>query len=80
MRVRKSTTFGYCTGFIEAHKAGLKSIKRDELEAHFLAGGHVTSVVHALVSAAKANIDLTFQMLRLSILPVGMCLKLFKCR
>jgi uncharacterized protein YqfA (UPF0365 family) len=31
------------------------------LEAHYLAGGHVAQVVHALVSASKANIDLTFQ-------------------
>src|SRR5690606_38286319 len=28
----------------------------------FLAGGHVEAVVHALVSAEKANIDLTFKM------------------
>jgi uncharacterized protein YqfA (UPF0365 family) len=47
---------------IEAHKAGLQGIKRDDLEAHFLAGGHVEAVVHALVSAEKANIDLTFKM------------------
>jgi uncharacterized protein YqfA (UPF0365 family) len=32
------------------------------LEAHYLAGGHVVRVVHALVSANKANIDLSFQM------------------
>jgi uncharacterized protein YqfA (UPF0365 family) len=47
---------------IEAHKAGLKTLTRDELEAHYLAGGHVEKVVHALVSASKANIDLPFQM------------------
>lgn len=47
---------------IEAHKAGLKDIKRDDLEAHYLAGGHVEQVVHALVSAEKANIDLPFKM------------------
>jgi len=47
---------------IEATKAGLAFIKRDELEAHYLAGGHVEQVIHALVSASKANIDLTFQM------------------
>ena len=47
---------------IEAHKAGLKTLTRDELEAHYLAGGHVERVVHALVSASKANIDLSFQM------------------
>ena len=37
-------------------------ITRDELEAHYMAGGHVEKVVHALVSASKANIDLSFQM------------------
>ena len=41
-------------------KAGLE-LYRDLLEAHYLAGGHVAQVVHALVSASKANIDLTFQ-------------------
>ncbi|MCW3789073.1 flotillin-like protein FloA, partial [Marinilabiliaceae bacterium AAT] len=62
MRVRKVPPSVIVRALIEATKAGLQNIKRDELEAHFLAGGHVTSVVHALVSAAKANIDLTFQM------------------
>ena len=40
----------------------IKTLTRDELEAHYLAGGHVEKVVHALVSASKANIDLPFQM------------------
>ncbi|GAF04589.1 flotillin-like protein FloA [Saccharicrinis fermentans] len=62
MRVRKVPPSVIVRALIEANKAGINSIKRDELEAHYLAGGHVTSVVHALVSAAKANIDLTFQM------------------
>jgi UPF0365 protein BDI_2116 len=47
---------------IEAHKAGLKAVTRDDLEAHYLAGGHVEKVVHALVSASKANIDLDLKM------------------
>ncbi len=62
MRIRKVPPFIIVRAMIEAHKAGLPGVKRDELEAHFLAGGHVESVVHALVSASKANIDLTFQM------------------
>ena len=37
-------------------------MNRDDLEAHYLAGGNVEKVVHALVSAAKANIDLEFKM------------------
>ena len=62
MRIRKVPPQIIVRGMIEAHKAGLKNITRDELEAHYLAGGHVERVVHALVSASKANIDLGFQM------------------
>ncbi|MDR3340635.1 MAG: flotillin-like FloA family protein, partial [Candidatus Symbiothrix sp.] len=62
MRLRKVPPPIIVNAMIEAHKAGLKNITRDQLEAHYLAGGHVERVVHALVSAEKANIDLTFQM------------------
>jgi uncharacterized protein YqfA (UPF0365 family) len=62
MRWRKVPPTVIVRSMIEAHKAGLDTIKRDELEAHFLAGGHVEQVIHALVSASKANIDLPFQM------------------
>ncbi|HPB06122.1 MAG TPA: flotillin-like protein FloA [Prolixibacteraceae bacterium] len=62
MRFRKVPPGVITRAMIEAHKAGLGFVKRDELEAHFLAGGHVENVVHALVSADKANIELTFKM------------------
>ena len=62
MRIRNVPPYVIVPGLIEAHKAGLSNITRDGLEAHFLAGGHVEKVVHALVSASKANIDLPFQM------------------
>ena len=62
MRIRKVPPQVIVRAMIEAHRAGLKTITRDELEAHYLAGGHVERVVHALVSASKANIDLGFQM------------------
>lgn len=62
MRIRRVPPRIIVYAMIEAHKAGLKTITRDELEAHYLAGGHVEKVVHALVSASKANIELTFQM------------------
>ena len=62
MRIRKVPPQAIVSGMIEAHKAGLNTITRDELEAHYLAGGHVERVVHALVSAAKANIELDFKM------------------
>jgi len=62
MRLRKVPPPVIVSSMIEAHKAGLNNIVRDQLEAHYLAGGHVERVVHALVSAEKANIDLAFQM------------------
>ena len=62
MRWRKVPPSVIARSMIEAHKAGLKDINRDDMEAHFLAGGHVERVIHALVSANKANLDLTFQM------------------
>ncbi|MGB4085842.1 MAG: flotillin-like protein FloA, partial [Bacteroidales bacterium] len=61
MRWRKVPPPIIVRAMIEADKAGLK-LNRDELEAHYLAGGHVAQVVHALVSANKANIDLSFKM------------------
>ncbi|MGN0230565.1 MAG: flotillin-like protein FloA [Muribaculaceae bacterium] len=62
MRIRKVPARVIVQAMIEAHKAGLSEVNRDDLEAHFLAGGNVEKVVHALVSAAKANIDLGFKM------------------
>ncbi|BAG83651.1 flotillin-like protein FloA [Candidatus Azobacteroides pseudotrichonymphae] len=62
MRLRKVPAPVIVNAMVEAHKAGLKNITRDQLEAHYLAGGHVERVVHALVSAEKASIALTFQM------------------
>ena len=62
MRLRRVPPHTIVYAMIEAHKAGLKNVTRDNLEAHYLAGGHVEQVVHALVSASKANIDLPFQM------------------
>ena len=56
MRIRNVPPYVIVPAMIEAHKAGLSTITRDELEAHYMAGGH------ALVSASKANIELSFQM------------------
>ena len=61
MRIRKVPAQTIVRAMIEAHKAGLSEVNRDDLEAHYLAGGNVEKVVHALVSAAKANIELTFK-------------------
>ena len=61
MRIRNVPPSVIVPSLIEAHKAGLGYITRDNLEAHFMTGGHVQRVVHALVSASKANIDLSFE-------------------
>lgn len=61
MRWRKVPPSTIVSAMIEGTKAGLK-MNANDLEAHYLAGGNVTNVVHALVSAQKANINLDFQM------------------
>ena len=61
MRWRKVPPGVIVRAMIEGSKAGL-DLYRNDLEAHYLAGGHVERVVHALVSANKANIDLHFKM------------------
>ena len=59
MRIRNVPPQVIVRAMVEAHKAGI-GLTRDELEAHFLAGGHVEQVVHALVSANKAGLNLSF--------------------
>ena len=61
MRWRRVPPSVIVSSMFEGTKAGLK-LDPNELEAHYLAGGNVTNVVHALVSAQKANINLDFKM------------------
>ncbi len=61
MRWRKVPPKIIVQAMIEGTKAGLE-LNRNDLEAHYLAGGRVAQVVHALVSASKANIQLPFNM------------------
>jgi len=60
MRIRKVPPSVVVNSLITATKAGL-SVTTKELETHYLAGGHVPSVIKALISADKANINLTFK-------------------
>jgi len=60
MRWRKVPPSTIVTSMIAATKAGLL-LERDDLEAHYLAGGRVQEVVKALISADKANIELNFK-------------------
>ena len=60
MRLRKVNPAAVVRPLIAATKAGL-DLSTKQLEAHYLAGGHVDRVVKALISADKANIELPFQ-------------------
>ena len=60
MRWRKVPPGTIVNALITGTKAGIK-LNRDQLEAHYLAGGHITPVVNALISAEKANIPLDFK-------------------
>jgi len=60
MRVRKVPPSVVVNSLITATKAGL-TLSTKELETHYLAGGHVPSVIKALISADKANINLEFK-------------------
>ncbi len=59
MRLRKVPPTAVVRPLIWATKAGLL-LRVADLEAHYLAGGRVDRVVTALISADKANIDLSF--------------------
>lgn len=61
MRWRKVPPSIIVNAMIAAKKAGIE-ISADQLEAHYLAGGHIQNVVNALISADKANIPLDFNM------------------
>ncbi|MCK9302440.1 MAG: flotillin-like protein FloA [Bacteroidales bacterium] len=60
MRWRKVPPKVIVQNMIASTKAGLK-LNRNDLEAHYLAGGNVQRVVNALISADKANMGLDFK-------------------
>ena len=60
MRIRKVPPSIIVNSMITATKAGVP-VTTTDLETHYLAGGHVPSVIKALISADKANIDLGFK-------------------
>ncbi|MCC5945276.1 MAG: flotillin-like protein FloA [Bernardetiaceae bacterium] len=61
MRLRRVPPRLILESMITASKAGLSEVTLEGLETHYLAGGNVPSVIKALISADKANIELTFQ-------------------
>lgn len=60
MRLRRVAPSRIVNPLIKATKGGL-DIDINELEAHFLAGGNVNTVVDALIAAQRANIPLIFE-------------------
>lgn len=61
MSLRKIPPRIIVNAHITAFKAGLKHISVSDLETHYLAGGHVSDVVQALIAADKANISLDWR-------------------
>jgi uncharacterized protein YqfA (UPF0365 family) len=60
MQLRKVPPALIVNAMVTATKAGLV-VSRNELEAHYMAGGRVNSVIRAIISADKANIPLSFK-------------------
>lgn len=60
MRIRKVPPSIIVNSLITATKAGLEMTTND-LETHYMAGGNIPNVIRALISADKANINLTFK-------------------
>lgn len=60
MRLRRVAPARIVLPMIKATKAGI-DVKVNQLEAHYLAGGDVDSVVNALIAAERAQISLSFE-------------------
>jgi len=60
MWLRKVSPRIIVDSLIMAHKAGVRDVQTDKLEAHYMAKGNVRRVIQALVAASKANINLNF--------------------
>ena len=60
MSLRKVNPTAIVDAKIMAVQAGLKDITTEKLEAHYLAGGNIKTVIRALVVAHRARIDLNW--------------------
>ncbi len=61
MRLRRVPPAVIVLPLIKARKGGLSEVQLDQLEAHYLAGGHVDRVIDALIAARRADISMTFE-------------------
>ena len=80
MRFRKVPPTVIASAMVEAHKAGLNSITRDELEAHYLAGGHVERVCMPSCQPQRPTSTFHSRWLLPSTLPVATCSKPYRCQ
>ena len=60
MRLRRVAPAAIMLPLVKARKAGL-DMSVNQLEAHYLAGGHVNDVVNALIASERAGIELHFE-------------------
>jgi uncharacterized protein YqfA (UPF0365 family) len=60
MKLRRVVPSRIVNPLIKATKAGL-NLGADQLEAHYLAGGNVNTLIDALIAAERANIALGFE-------------------
>lgn len=61
MSLRKIPPKIIVNSMINLSKAGIKDVKTSDLETHYLAGGHISNVVGAMIAADKANIVLSWR-------------------
>ncbi len=61
MSLRKIPPRIIVNSMINLSKAGIKGVNTADLETHYLAGGHISNVVGAMIAADKANIILSWR-------------------
>ena len=61
MRLRKVPPARIVLPLIQARKAGLQ-LNTNQLESHYMAGGHVDAVVNALIASSRAGMNIPFEM------------------
>lgn len=61
MRLRKVPPAKIVLPLIQARKAGLQ-LNTNQLESHYMAGGHVDAVVNALIASSRAGMNIPFEM------------------
>ena len=60
MRLRRVSAHKIIRPLIKAQKAGM-NVTINQLESHYLSGGHVNDVIDAWIAAHRANLDLSFE-------------------